>query len=169
MAEARHDPDSSKWPTADATGGLFHGMKVHTEYPKPEVTFTQEELESKLTPEQFLVTQERGTERRWTGKYLKMNDDGVFPCVVCGISLFKTDMKFDSGCGWLSFSDVVSTDHVALVRDTTLRERTRIEIVCSKCGAHLGHVFEDGPKQSTGLRYCINSLSLGFEKQADGN
>lgn len=105
-----------------------------------------------------------GTERAWTGKYVNVKEDGVFHCVVCDAELFKSDKKFESGSGWPSFSDVAKQGHVIRVVDES-HGMVRTEVVCGQCGAHLGHVFEDGPQEDTGLRYCINSASLKFNPE----
>ena len=103
-----------------------------------------------------------GTERAWTGKYVRVKEDGVFNCVVCDYELFRSDKKFESGSGWPSFSDVAQQGHVLRVVDES-HGMVRTEVICGQCGAHLGHVFEDGPAEDTGLRYCINSASLKFD------
>jgi peptide-methionine (R)-S-oxide reductase len=118
------------------------------------------DLRQRLTPEQYHVTQEKGTEHPFTGKYWNHDEKGMYHCVVCGAELFTSDSKFDSGCGWPSFYESSKTN-VSTNVDTT-HGMVRDEITCSKCGAHLGHVFPDGPKP-TGLRYCVNSASIDFE------
>ena len=103
-----------------------------------------------------------GTERAWSGRYVSTKEPGVFNCVVCGTELFRSDKKFESGSGWPSFSEVAKKGNVVRVVDES-HGMVRTEVVCGKCGAHLGHVFDDGPQEDTGLRYCINSVSLKFQ------
>ena len=125
---------------------------------------SKEELKQKLTPEQYHVTQEKGTEAPFSGEYVDMHDDGMYYCLVCGNPLFASDTKFESGSGWPSFYDVATKGNVILEDDSTLG-MSRTEVKCANCGSHLGHVFNDGPKDKTGLRYCINSCALNFKKK----
>ena len=122
---------------------------------------TDSELRERLTPEQYRVTQEAATEPPFSGAFWDHHEDGVYRCVVCNTPLFDSREKFESGTGWPSFSEVLEQGRVATHEDRT-HGMVRTEVVCGTCGAHLGHVFPDGPRP-TGLRYCINSASLDFE------
>ncbi len=129
---------------------------------EPTKTFDPTELRKRLTPEQFHVTQTAGTERAFSGEYWNVWDDGTYHCVVCDEPLFDSGTKFDAGCGWPSFDRALSDDKVTEKRDLS-HGMVRTEVVCSGCGAHLGHVFPDGPTE-TGARYCMNSASLHLAK-----
>ena len=130
------------------------------------VTKSDAEWKQSLTPEQYRVLRGKGTERAFTGAYWKHEEAGTYRCAGCGLALFSSESKFDSGTGWPSFWQPVAPDAVATETDWGFGMR-RTEVLCPRCGGHLGHVFEDGP-EPTGLRYCINSLSLRFEPAAPG-
>lgn len=124
--------------------------------------FTDEELRRKLTPEQYHILREKGTEAPFSGKYLNYKGNGMYTCAVCGAELFNSSTKFDSGSGWPSFYDVAKTDAIKLTEDRS-QGMQRVEVTCANCGSHLGHVFNDALDQPTGMRFCINSASLGFK------
>jgi peptide-methionine (R)-S-oxide reductase len=135
-------------------GMMFMGDKVEK---------TDEEWRQLLTPEQFAVARKKGTERAFTGKYWNFHEDGLYLCICCGNELFASDTKYESGCGWPSFYAPLNDENVATAADNSFGMQ-RTEVTCSRCGAHLGHVFEDGPRP-TGLRFCMNSASLKFMKK----
>ena len=135
-------------------------------------TRTNEKWQKCLTSEQYKVLREKGTETAFTGKYYKNKETGMYVCGACGQELFSSETKFDSGTGWPSFTQPMNMENVELKTDTTHR-MTRTEVLCKKCGSHLGHVFYDGPKKmpdgtpASGQRYCINSSSLDFKKKIE--
>ena len=130
-----------------------------------KVVKTDDEWREQLTPEQYYVTREHGTERAFTGPYHDSKEKGTYSCICCGAPLFKSDSKYDSGTGWPSFYEPITKDAVAEKDDRSLFTR-RTEVLCGKCDAHLGHVFPDGP-QPTGLRYCMNGTALKLEKDEE--
>ena len=124
---------------------------------------TNEEWKKKLTPEQYNVLRQKGTEPAFTGKYHDLHEKGMYRCAACGAQLFSSEYKFDSRTGWPSY-DRALPGAVEMREDNSLGMK-RTEVVCSRCGGHLGHVFDDGPKESTGQRFCINSCALDFQKK----
>jgi peptide-methionine (R)-S-oxide reductase len=129
-----------------------------------KVDKSEREWRESLTPGQYHILREKGTERAFTGKYWNAKDPGTYTCAGCGQELFRSDVKYESGSGWPSFWDVIDPERVELHDDPSYGMR-RTEVVCSRCGGHLGHLFDDGP-QPTGLRYCINSESLDLKRGA---
>lgn len=125
---------------------------------------TEQQWREKLTPEQFAICRNKETEKPYTGMYAESKEAGIYHCVCCGNGLFNSEAKFDAGSGWPSFNDILESESINQNTDKT-HGMKRIEVICQTCDAHLGHVFEDGPKP-TGLRYCINSTSLKFIKSS---
>jgi peptide-methionine (R)-S-oxide reductase len=123
---------------------------------------TDDDFKKTLTPEQYHILREKGTEAPFTGKLLNEKGTGDFVCMACGAVVFKSDTKFDSGSGWPSFYDPANTSAVKLEKETSMG-MTRTEVICANCGSHLGHMFEDAPDQPTGQRFCINSAALDFK------
>jgi peptide-methionine (R)-S-oxide reductase len=128
-----------------------------------KITKSEEEWKQELSPQQYHILREKGTERAFTGQYAHTKEPGVYRCAACGQELFASDAKFDSGCGWPSFYQPMDEEKVEMHEDNSFG-MCRTEVVCSRCESHLGHVFPDGPRP-TGLRFCINSVSLKHEKK----
>jgi peptide-methionine (R)-S-oxide reductase len=133
-----------------------------------KVEKTDEQWRQELTPEQYQVTRKAGTERAFTGPFWDNHEAGSYDCVCCGTELFDADTKFESGTGWPSFTEPKNLEHVELRSDNSLFMR-RTEVVCKNCDAHLGHVFEDGPVEAGGMRYCINGCALDFKPATGGD
>jgi methionine-R-sulfoxide reductase len=132
---------------------------------KDQVFRTEEEWKKVLTPEEYHVLREKGTDYPYSGKFYLHKEKGVYMCAGCGTELFTSDMKFESDCGWPSFDKEIAGGKIKQIKDTSLG-MVRIEIVCAKCESHLGHIFDDGPT-ITGKRYCVNSTSIGFKKEEE--
>ncbi|MDP3992634.1 MAG: peptide-methionine (R)-S-oxide reductase MsrB [bacterium] len=124
----------------------------------------EQNWKEKLTPEQYEILRLKGTERPFTGKFVEHHEDGMYTCAACGNTLFASDTKFESGSGWPSFTDVAKKGNVELHTDNSGGMK-RVEVTCTNCGGHLGHLFDDGPSDKGGKRYCINSCSLDFKRQ----
>jgi peptide-methionine (R)-S-oxide reductase len=129
-----------------------------------EVQKTDSDWHKTLSPEQYRVLREKGTERPFTSDLEANYDGGTYTCAACGSELFSSDGKFDSGCGWPSFYEALDATKIVTKTDTS-HGMSRTEIMCAKCGGHLGHIFNDGPKDKTGMRYCVNGMSLNFHKK----
>jgi len=125
---------------------------------------TEDEWKKALTPEQYKILREKGTDAPFTGEYYHAKDKGTYLCAACGQELFSSETKYDSGSGWPSFWEPVAGDKVSMATDETLG-MPRVEIMCSRCGSHLGHVFDDGPAETSGKRFCVNSTSLTLKKK----
>ena len=123
------------------------------------------EINNKLTQEELYVLKDKGTERPFSGEFDTFFEDGVYKCKNCKAELFKSESKYDAGCGWPSFFEAVNEEAIIYKEDNSIFGRPRTEILCANCEGHLGHVFEDGPKDKTGLRYCVNSISLDFDSE----
>jgi len=143
--------------------GMVYNGRMNNKEENKKIIKSDEEWRKELTPEQYHITREGGTEAPFTGKYYASKENGMYVCSNCGIPLFSSETKFDSGSGWPSFYKPAKDDNVELREDTSMG-MMRTEVVCKRCGAHLGHVFDDGPKETTGKRFCINSASLELEK-----
>lgn len=131
---------------------------------KDKIVKTDQDWKEELTPEQYHVLREKGTEPAFTGKYWNSRDKGVYACAACGNELFLSDKKFDSGTGWPSFSDLAHNNAIKFQTDLSYSMQ-RMEVICARCGSHLGHLFDDGPKDQGRQRYCINSCALNLEKK----
>jgi peptide-methionine (R)-S-oxide reductase len=150
--------DAGKGPATQATTSPAEMLKP--------VVKTDEEWRKILTPEQYKVLRQKGTERAFTGEYDHKFDKGSYVCAACGLELFTSETKFDSGCGWPAFYAAKAGDRVKLTTDESFGMK-RVEVTCARCGGHLGHVFDDAPDKPTGQRYCINSVSIKFIPSAD--
>lgn len=165
--EQRASENSAPVAAAGGEGATQEASTMRkVEFLKDKVVKSEEQWRKELTPEQFEVMRQKGTEGAFTGKYWNTTDQGVYKCGSCGQALFISENKFDSHCGWPSFDKPAGESIVAEHSDTTFGMK-RTEVTCSRCGAHLGHVFDDGPT-ATGLRYCINSASIELEKDKAG-
>lgn len=151
-------------PKQDSVTNINNNNTMNDSTKNEKVVKSDEEWKSILTPDQYNVLREKGTESPGTGKLLYNNEKGVYVCAGCGNELFTSDMKFDSHCGWPSFDKEIKGGKIITKKDVSFG-MVRTEIMCAKCGGHLGHLFDDGPTE-TGQRYCVNSLSLDFKKDS---
>ncbi len=153
--------------TVSQSGSASQIMETPTDSIKKDsmkVVKTEEEWKKQLTPEEYRVLREKGTERAFSGEYEGHWDSGIYVCKACGTELFRSETKFDAGCGWPSFYKGIDSSKIIEKADISYG-MNRVEVLCANCGGHLGHVFTDGHGTPTGLRYCINSVSLGFKKK----
>ncbi len=157
VARGSATPDAARAAKVSPASATAGSAKVE------KIVKTEIEWKKRLTPEQFRILRQKGTERAFTGKYWNHHEPGIYVCAGCGLELFGSGTKFDSGTGWPSFRTPIANGHVDEHTDRSYG-MARTEVLCARCGGHLGHVFEDGP-QPTGLRYCINSASLSFERK----
>jgi peptide-methionine (R)-S-oxide reductase len=159
QAKKENTMDENKWIIKDKT---LDNSKIDS---TSKVVKTEEEWKKQLTSEQFYILRKKGTEYAFTGKFYKHKEKGMYVCAGCGNELFTSEQKYDSGCGWPSFYDAVAAGKIKTSLDTS-HGMVRTEIMCARCDGHLGHIFEDGPNP-TGLRYCVNSLSIDFKKKEE--
>ena len=159
---SQHQAGSQGQSTAKSTVMIYSTTTKKT-LPMEKITKTDEQWRKELSDDEFRIARKKGTERAFTGTFWDNHEKGLYLCRCCGTELFSSDTKYESGTGWPSFFDPVSKANVALHEDRSLME-VRTEVTCARCDAHLGHVFEDGPRP-TGLRYCLNSASLSFSKR----
>ncbi len=137
--------------------------KVSNQNMKPKINKSEEEWEKILTPQQFYILRKKGTDLPGTGKYTYHFEDGIYRCAACGAPLFKSGNKYESDCGWPSFDNAI--EGAIIFQPDYSHNMVRTEIICANCGGHLGHIFDDGPRETTGKRYCVNSTSIEFEPQ----